>query len=61
MKKQGFELIAVRIKHGQRVEIDKLSEKHEMPASIIIRKALDAGLRDFEKKALVAAQSEARN
>jgi len=60
MKKQDFELIAVRIKRGQRVEIDKLSARHEMPASIIIRKALDAGLRHF-KRALLATQTEPRN
>ena len=52
-KKKNDTLIAVRIKADQKLRIRTLAIRHELPESIVIRKALSAGLRNFEEGSLL--------
>ena len=51
-------LIAVRVKNEDKERIESLSERHDLPASIVIRKALLLGLKKFEREAF-RVQAEA--
>jgi hypothetical protein len=48
-KKKLTEFVGVRIKADQRLRIHELAELHELPESIVIRKALTAGLKQFDE------------
>jgi hypothetical protein len=49
MKRERREkLIAVRLKPTEKAWIEELAARHELPESIIIRKSLLAGLREFD-------------
>ena len=50
MEKGKYKLIAVRIKTDQKARIHELAERHELPESIVIRKALDTGLQKFDRE-----------
>ena len=50
MKTSNYRLIAVRIKTDQKTRIEELAERHELPESIVIRKALDTGLQKFDRE-----------
>lgn len=46
-------LIAVRMKSADKQRIEHLSRRHDLPESIVIRKALQVGLKKFDREALV--------
>ena len=45
------EFVAVRIRSDQKSRIRELAERHELTASIVVRKLLVLGLRRFEREA----------
>jgi len=52
-KKKNDTLIAVRIQAAQKLRIRTLAIRHELPESIVIRKALSVGLKNFDEGSLL--------
>ena len=58
-KKERMTVRAVRFKAEQRRRVTEIAFKYEQTESVVIRRALDFGLRDFDK-ALTATRGESK-